>query len=309
MKNKEKIIFVAVIIISAILMLYWITKKEGFHEDEIFSYGSSNYKLDNVYQRYGKKDVANQIIFDQILSGNFSEKISNIKYYLSNPNEFMKQYNKMLDEVKPVWKTSEDAKEYVSINRGDITNFFSIYYNQSRDVHPILFYIVVHIFSSIFYGGFSKYIIFFINLIFFILTLLIIRKILKLLDKEYLSIPVILLYGLSIGAASIVMFLRMYQMLIFFAITSMYLYLKIIKEDFEISKKTKNQIILVTILGFLTQYYYCIFALFEVISLGIILIINKKYETLKKLIKYHIISAVIRCINISSKYISYIFFV
>ena len=98
-------------------------------------------------------------------------------------------------------------------------------------------------------------------------------------------------------------------MLIFFALVSIYLYLKIIKEDFEIDKKTRNQIILVTTLGFLTQYYYCIFALFEVIVLGIILLKNKKHNTLKKLIKYHIISALIRSINISSKYISYILFI
>jgi len=309
MKKAEKIIFMIVIILSAIIMFYWISEKQGFHEDEIFSYGSSNYKLDNVYQRYGKKDVANEIIFDQILMGSFSEKISNIKYYLSNPNKFMEQYNKMLEEAKPVWKTSEDAKEYVTIEKGDVLNLFSVYYNQSRDVHPILFYLITHIFSSIFYGVFSKYIIFFINLIFFVLCCITIQKILKLLDKEYLSISVVLLYGLSIGAASTVIFLRMYQMLTFFALLSIYIYLKIIKQNLIIDKKTRNEIIVVTILGFLTQYYYCIFALFEVVVLGIILLKNKKYETLRRLIKYHIISAIIRNSNFSSKYISYIFLI
>lgn len=309
MKIKEKIIFIAVIIISSVLMLYWIIQKEGFHEDEIFSYGSSNYKLDNVYQRYGKKDAANQIIFDKILNGSFSEKLDNIKYYIGNTDKFMEEYNEILKDSKPVWKTSKEAREYLTIGKGDIFNLFSIYYNQSRDVHPFLFYLLVHIFSCIFYGMFSKYIIFLINLIFFILSCIVIKKILKLLDKDHLSIPVVLLYGLSIGAASIMVFLRMYQMLTFFALASIYLYLQIIKENFEIDKKTRNQVIAVTILGFLTQYYYCIFALFEVMSLVIILLKNKKYDTLKKLIKYHIISAVIRNSNIPSKYISYILFI
>ena len=49
MKVKlEKIFFIITIIIISLVMVYWINQKEGFHEDEIFSYGSSNYNLDNV---------------------------------------------------------------------------------------------------------------------------------------------------------------------------------------------------------------------------------------------------------------------
>ena len=292
-KNVEKILFVITLLVLTIIMFYWINQKEGFHEDEIFSYGSSNYSQDNVFQRYGSKDEVNQIIFDKILVGNLSNITNNILNYLNNPNLFMQEYNDLVKQEKPIWKTKEEAKEYLTINDGDTFNFFSVYYNQSRDVHPPLFYFVVHIVSSICFGTFSKYIIFAINLIFFILSCLILRKILILLNRRHLTIPLMILYGFSIGATSTVIFLRMYQMLVFFTLLSLYLHIKIIKNDYDINRKTRNELIVTTILGFLTQYYFCIFAFLEFIVLIVILVKKKKYDVLKKYIKYHIISAII----------------
>ena len=85
---KEKILFVITVVIISLVMLFWIEQKEGFHEDEIFSYGSSNYKYDNVFQRYGPKDEVNQIIFDEILKENTIEQTI---YYLKNPEKFMEK--------------------------------------------------------------------------------------------------------------------------------------------------------------------------------------------------------------------------
>lgn len=285
---KEKILFIITIIVISVVMLFWINQKEGFHEDEIFSYGSSNYKYDNVFQRYGLKDELNQIIFDDILKEN---TINQAIYYLKNPNKFMEKYEEKVEQEVPIWKSKEEAKDYLTIGREDIFNYASVYYNQSRDVHPPLFYFTVHLVSTIFFGQFSKYIIFMINLTYLILSFIVIRKILTIINKKYLSIPIIILYGLSIGSTSVMMFLRMYQMLTFFVLLSLYIHIKIIKNDYEIDKKNRNYLVLTTIVGFLTQYYFCIFAFFEFITLIILLIKNRKYDNLKKYIKYHIISA------------------
>ena len=55
------------ILIVTIFMFYWIGQKEGFHEDEIFSYGSSNYKWDNVFQASGKSDFLNRAIEQYVI--------------------------------------------------------------------------------------------------------------------------------------------------------------------------------------------------------------------------------------------------
>lgn len=129
---KDKIKFLIAILIITITMIIFINQKEGFHEDEIFSYGSSNYKYDNVYKQYGRGDDVNEFIGDKILSGNI---FKNIKYYCIDHTD---ERNKILDEArksqKPIWKTSKEANEYASIQKEDILNYPMVYWNQLRDV-------------------------------------------------------------------------------------------------------------------------------------------------------------------------------
>ena len=244
-------------------MSYCMNRKEGFHEDEIFSYGSSNYMYGNLFQT--------------------------------------------IEDGKLVWKTPNDAKDYVTISKDEIFSYDSVYINQVNDVHPPMFYFLVHLVSSLFLNTFSKYIIFSINAIFFVGICIVLRKILKLYEKDYLTVPLILLYGLSMGAISTVIFLRMYSMLTFFCMLYLYLNLKILKNNFEISKKLKIELIITTILGFLTQYYFCIYALFIFIIMLIRILINKNYKFALKYTLYHIISAIIGILLFCSSII-HIFF-
>ena len=255
--KKEKIfniLFIITLIILSLIMFYFINQKEGFHEDEIFSYGSSNYKYDNVFQAAADMDSRNRAIQKYIKTDSISGTIKNIVYYLKNSEEYGNKIYEIMKADKPVWKTPEDAKNYLTVTSDEIFSFWPVYYNQSRDVHPPLFYFLVHIVSVLFLNNFSKYIIFIINLVFFIATCFVMRKILKLYDKEKMSIPAIILYGASIGAISTVIFQRMYAMLTFFCVMYLYITLKIIKNNFELNKRLKIELILTTILGFLTQY-------------------------------------------------------
>ena len=71
--------YIIVIFVISVVMTFFMTKKEGFHEDEMFSYGSSNYAYDNVYRPYGKEDETNIFVKEKIMNGNI---IQNLKYYL-----------------------------------------------------------------------------------------------------------------------------------------------------------------------------------------------------------------------------------
>ena len=272
-------------------MYYFMSQKEGFHEDEMFSYGSSNYRYDNVFQPYGDKDYINSIIDEEIF--NNENIINNIIYYLKNPNIFMKKLEEKQSNEKPIWKTKQEAIEYVTIQPNDILSLFSIYYNQSRDAHPPLFYFIVHIVSIFFLDNFSKYIIFIINISLFIGSIIIIRKIFKLLNREILAFPTTILYGLSIGAVSTVIFQRMYMLLTFFIIYYTYINLYIIKNDFNIDKRTKMKLIITVILGFLSQYYFCIYALFMFVIMQIIMLVRNKKKNCKILLLSYIKSACI----------------
>ena len=253
-KNKINIIFCVVIVVLTITMLFYETQKEGFNEDEMFSYGSSNYKYDNLYQPYGPADAMNTVIFKYVLDGNW---FANIIYCLFHSDAFYYLWD-IEENTDPIWKTKEDAMEYLTIGTEDVFDFAPVIWNQSRDVHPPLFYILVHIVSSFFLGQFSKYIVFIINIIFYIFTCISIYKIFKLYRKEKAGIIAVLFYGLSIGAISTVMFQRMYMMMTFWVVLYTYISIKICR--FGMRKKEMIQLSITTILGFLTQYYFCLFA-------------------------------------------------
>ncbi len=286
--NKNKYIILTITVLCGI-MFYFIGLKSGFHEDEIFSYGSSNYKYDNVYRWYGYAEADNDVLYNQILQGNIGDKISNVSKYLKDKDSFEK--NEVLSKEVPTFKTREEAKEYLVINNGDMFNYFSVYYNQARDVHPPLFYFLVHFISTIFYGQFTKYIIFTLNLIFFIGSLLIIKRIMSELKQDKLTIPVMILYGASIGCISTVMFQRMYMMLTFFGISYLYLTLKFINDNYNI--KSKKWWIITILLGFLTQYYFCVYIVLIFAIVAVYLIIKKEYKKLLNYFIVHLIPAII----------------
>ena len=286
---KENKFIILTIVILCGLMFYFINQKEGFHEDEILSYGSSNYKYDNVYRWFGYAEANQDILYKQVLTGSLSNRINNLIKYKTNIEYFNK--DEILSKEIPTWKYKEDALEYLAIQKGDVFNYFSVYQNQARDVHPPFFYYLVHLTSTLFYNNFTKYIIFSINLVFFIGVLLIIKKIVQSLNNKELVITTIILYGASMGCISTVMFQRMYMMVTFFSILYLYFIIKFIKDDFKV--KDKFWFILTIILGFLTQYYFCIYIVLIFIILSIYLLLNKKYKKWFDFLKLHVISALI----------------
>lgn len=286
---KENKFIILTIVVLCGLMFYFIDQKQGFHEDEIFSYGSSNYKYDNVYRWFGYAEANQDILYNQVLKGNIINRINNLIRYKNNIDSFTK--DEVLAKEIPTWRYKDEALNYLAIQKEDIFNYFSVYQNQARDVHPPLFYYLVHFISNFFYNSFTKYIIFTLNLIFFIGALLVIKKIMESLNHKELVIPTMILYGASMGCISTVMFQRMYMMVTFFSILYLYFIIRFIKDDFKI--KDKFWFILTIILGFLTQYYFCIYIVLIFIILSIYLILTKKYKKWFDFFKLHIISALI----------------
>lgn len=295
-RNSEKVniaLFIVCLLLIALTMLLFMAQKEGFHEDEIYSYGSSNYKYNDTFYASGDRDATNRVVAKYIIADDFETTFENFKYYNNNPQEFKALEEAEIRSEVPVWKTPEDAKDYLVVSEDEKGNYISPYYNQTRDVHPPLFYFMVHFVCSLFAGTFSKYTIFGINLVFMIATCLVLRKILKLYNRENLVIPTTIFYGFSMGAISMVMFLRMYSLLTFFVMLYFYLTAKITKNDFDIRPSVATGLVLTTVLGFLTQYYFCIFLVPVYLLVAVRMLKLKKIKSIIKYTVYHIISAVI----------------
>lgn len=279
------------VFLSVIVMFYYVDKKQGYHEDEMFSYGSSNYKYDNVYRNYGYAQGNMDILYKEVIGSHDVNKLITFLKDKHNNNypEFSK--NEVLFKEVPTWKSNKDAHDYLTIGKGDVFNYRSVYINQAFDVHPPLFYFLMHLVSSIFYGKFTKYIGFTLNMIFFLGTLYFLDKICKRMGKKDISAPTILLYGLSMGSFSTVSFHRMYMMLTFFSIWYFYLTVDLIKNNYVIKKKWPW--ILCILGGFLTQYYFCIYIVLVFILNAIYLIRKKEYKSLGKYLLVHVIPAIV----------------
>lgn len=289
-KNNWKIIvYVILMCVLTGIMFFNINKKEGFHEDEIFSYGASNSKYSSTFLNYRQRDNLDTIM----KTANPFETIKRFIYYKLNPDKYSEEETKIITD-ESIWRTREDAEEYMKIDTvSEAFDFFTVFWNTGRDVHPPLFYFAVHMVSILFFNTFSKYIIFCVNLLFFLATCVILRKIFVIIKKEELSIPNLILYGASIGAISTVMFQRMYMMLTFFTIYFLYTNLKIYYNDFNLTKRLKIELCLVTILGFLTQYYFCFYAACLALVMMIIMIKKKEKKKVRTYILQFVISAII----------------
>ena len=256
LENKEKLKNIAVIIIVILMcgiIFFYQTKKVGFHEDEGYTLASS----------------------------------------VNPTNGLMVAYDENGEIDGPVWKTREFVTNYVTLSPENIFNFWALYHNQAGDNHPPLFYTLVHFSTLLFNGEFSKYSVFVVNIIAFALSCVVIRKILKVLDKDNLIIPTLIFYGLSMGTMSMVIFQRMYMLLTFFIILYFYYSIRIYLNNFELSKELLIKLGFTTVLGFLTQYYFAIYAFLIFVIIAIEMIRRKMYKNLGKYFAFHALYAVI----------------
>ena len=97
-----------VITIIMVNFLYWMGQKKGLFSDEVFSYGSSNYRYDIMFRPYDYANGMNRVIFEN----NWISLIKDI-------NGAKAKVNEIDSKQKPIWKTKEDAKDYVTVDIKD----------------------------------------------------------------------------------------------------------------------------------------------------------------------------------------------
>ncbi len=187
------------------------------------------------------------------------------------------------DVYTTTWVSGQDYVDYITASDTNRFNYASVYYNQRGDVHPPLFYILLHTICSFFPGVFSKWFGIGINMAAILATVCMLYHIgKKHIGGELYALVLSAVYGLSVAGISTGIFIRMYALLTLMTVTSFGIHLSILR-DREI-KGHKGVLFAVTILGFLTHYYYVIFAIFTAIVIGIVFLIHKKWSELLKYI-------------------------
>ena len=164
-------------------------------------------------------------------------------------------------ELEDAVLTRQDLLGYVTVDgKGDVADFGSVYYNQSRDVHPPLYYWLFNLVCSLFPGSFSKWIGLGLDMVLYLLTLIALyRLVLALFDSRPIAVAGVLLYGLSGLGLSTMLMIRMYVLM---TLLTVLLALQIRRLMLDGKPWRYPLIGLIVFLGLMTQYYFVFYAFF-----------------------------------------------
>ena len=193
------------------------------------------------------------ICWGTIKSVNFCDEI--YTYILSNSdNEFLTY---QLESQR--WYSGEEINRILSATDG--FHFGQVMLNNKGDVHPPMYYFVIHFLSVLCTGSSSKWIALAANWLFAVVSLIVLYALIEqITGKRLISICACLIYITSPAVVSTNMFLRMYGMFSMWVLLFVYVtWLLEKKTDGE--KKWHLYVLLgaVTFFGFLTQYYFAVF--------------------------------------------------
>ena len=226
-ENSKYIITLALIIVAQMIYTIYIFAfvKQGNHSDEVWLYG-----LANSY-------------YDPFIS---FEKGADIQTYknLRNVNE---------------WIQGDTLKNYITVQPGERFAYGSVYYNNTFDVHPPLFHMILHTVSSFFPNTFSWWYGFGINLGCLILTQIFLYLFVKKISKnESTALLVCMFYAGGIGAVCTFTFIRQYTLLIALCMLYSYFcacYCEKVFETGQVSRKLLVAMGITSFCAFLTHYF------------------------------------------------------
>lgn len=238
--KKQYLAIVVLIILQVLVMIYWGMQKKGYHFDEILSYGLAN------------------------------------SYY----EPFITRF----DGYGSEWISSDRIIDFFEVTEDDRFAYDSVIYNQTQDVHPPIWYMLLHTVCSFSVGVFSKWQGIFLNLICFVGIDVILYLLTKRLLNQKCALLAVFIWGFSMGAINTVTFVRMYALLSVWVLLFLYAHSVLFSES-QLSKSKLSYrnlafLMVTTILGTLTQYYFLIFAFFVCGLWCLYLLLRRKWKIL-----------------------------
>lgn len=199
----------------------------------------------------------------------FTFTLSNSKYGIHVPNEY-----------KNRWRSGTDYYNLLVTSPDTKFNYKQVYTNQTQDVHPPLYYFIIHTISSLFPYQFSKWFGITPNIAFFLCTQIFIFLTANcIFNSKYKSLAPCILYGFSLGAISTVEFIRMYTMLSSILTISIYINIKILNNT---NNKYFPFLFIINTIGLLTHYYYIITYTFIYLCIVGFFYLESQYDLIKK---------------------------
>lgn len=302
-KIKQNRIQLLVLIMVLAVQIFFVTQKEGYHLDEMLSFEMANAEYNpwivptqpqGRLAKFMQEEVYGETIGET--AGNF---IGVVKDVIQNRggSKLLTYQADVYEE--PVWIGREAFQAYITTGQRDQFNLVSVYFNVKDDCHPPVFYMLLHLVSSVFPGKVFAWMGCLINLCTLVGVGVCIMAGGMLLEKYGIfpegmgkkwGILSAVFYGFSAGAVATTLLIRMYGVLTFCCVLTLYFHVKKWLEG-NFDKKNKG-LIAITVIGFLTQYFF----LFYCILLAAVTVILLWWKKRKQEALYYIRSMVIAAV-------------
>ena len=162
------------------------------------------------------------------------------------------------------WKPAEEIRSEFVVRENERWQFGLVKQMQGFDVHPPLYYYLLHGVCSLFSGLFSKWLGLGINLVLFTIGYFLLAKIGNLIfkkDKKQ-TLLLCLLYGFQPGVLSGITFIRMYVLLTLWCLAVTLWHREFWEKGLIFTGKKVITLFLLVFLGFMTHYYFLVFLFF-----------------------------------------------
>lgn len=264
-RNKTQLYYVflllVVIIVQLVVILHYTFERQNLFVDEVWTFNTSNhYYFPFLFQ-------STEPYLNQWLPASF-------------------------------WINS------VVVDPNHTFSYDSVFYNMSLDNQPPFYFMIIHTVCSLFPGEFSRWFGIVPNLLFFVLGQLTLYMIgLKLFGKSSAALGLCLLYGSCWGTINNVMLIRMYTMLTFFALLTYWVHLQMIEEvkefkEQQFSNKTLILVFFFSVFGFLTHYYFLIYATYMFFGTVLLLLFYHRTHMIKRYF-LTLLGALLSCVLIN----------
>ncbi len=272
--------YMAVLVLLAIVIVgsFFISRKEGYHMDEMLTFELANAEFTPwivTTQPQGRleKYVVNELRGESP-GDTLDNIVSTLKDVMANRgNSKLLTYEAdVYDE--PVWITNREFRDYITVGSEDAFNYLSVYFNVKDDNHPPLHFMLVHTISSVFRGQVTPWMGCIINLLLILgIGLLLMDISRRMTGDAFDGIAASLLYALSIAGLQTLLLIRMYALLTFFCVLVFDLHLKKFSEEKPFRRHNAG-LIAAIVGGFVTQYFFLFYMIF--LGLGTVVYLWKK---------------------------------
>ena len=272
LRNKRNLIALLLILIAiSITGSFYLQKKGGYYVDEGMTLFLANGQYNGGVTTQSEAGFQD-FVKEYVLRDSLSATVSNVKemlqdvvgagnYSQEGTVEWYDAARKML-QGENNWMDGEKLYRQITVSPDERFDYLQVYINQAMDVHPPLYYFIVHTVFGIFAGSYSDAYLFGINFFFLLATCAVLYRMAEeLWNRPELSLGAVAVYGFSQGFLSCALYFRMYAMETFAVVATLYLYLRMQKKQWNCTKRDRFALGAAAVLGFMIHYYYILFLL------------------------------------------------